>query len=106
MSFAKFVNKRKWHQYTLPTHVFERPPSCVAPDDDSDDSTPPLPVEVEMNNRIWACELIQQSCLILDLPQRVAATAQVLFHRYFYIHSMRDKDVLVRFFCGCLLFLS
>ena len=33
--------------------------------------------------RVYGCELIQTSGILLKLPQQVCATAQVLFHRFF-----------------------
>ena len=46
-----------------------------------------LSAEDEYDIRILGCELIQSSGLILNLPQTAMATAQVLFHRFYYSKS-------------------
>lgn len=37
----------------------------------------------EMTLRIYGCDLIQESGILLKLPQQVMATGQVLFHRFY-----------------------
>ncbi|XP_071710899.1 cyclin-L1-1 [Rutidosis leptorrhynchoides] len=37
----------------------------------------------EMNLRIYGCDLIQESGILLKVPQQVMATGQVLFHRFY-----------------------
>ncbi|KAI5074819.1 hypothetical protein GOP47_0010780 [Adiantum capillus-veneris] len=48
--------------------------------------------DTEKSLRIYACEIIQEAGILLRLPQAVAATAQVLFHRFFCKQSFRDFD--------------
>lgn len=43
--------------------------------------------EMEINLRIVGCELIQDSGVLLKLPQVAMATAQVLYQRFFYSKS-------------------
>jgi hypothetical protein len=51
--------------------------------------------EVETTLRIYGCQLIQEACILLDLPQVAAATGQVLLQRFFCKKSMREFDVQV-----------
>lgn len=46
-----------------------------------------LTSEDEYDLRVLGCELIQSSGLLLKLPQTAIATAQVLFHRFYYSKS-------------------
>lgn len=46
-----------------------------------------LPFDVEFDLRLVGCELIQTSGRLLKLPQTAMATAQVIFHRFYYIKS-------------------
>lgn len=46
-----------------------------------------LSAEDEYDLRILGCEFIQSSGLLLKLPQTAMATAQVLFHRFYYSKS-------------------
>ncbi|XP_012689709.1 cyclin-L1 [Clupea harengus] len=46
-----------------------------------------LDLETETDLRILGCELIQSAGILLRLPQVAMATAQVLFHRFFYSKS-------------------
>ncbi|RTG81293.1 uncharacterized protein DC041_0012433 [Schistosoma bovis] len=43
--------------------------------------------ETEIDLRILGCELIQDSGVLLRLPQVAMATAQVLYQRFFYSKS-------------------
>ncbi|CAB4286958.1 unnamed protein product [Prunus armeniaca] len=43
--------------------------------------------------RIYGCELIQESGILLKLPQAVMATGQVLFHRFYCKKSFAGFDV-------------
>ena len=52
--------------------------------------------ETEMELRNFGTTLIQEGGTLLDLPQVVMATAQVLFHRFFCKKSMAKYDVEVR----------
>lgn len=49
-----------------------------------------------MELRNFGTTLIQEGGTLLDLPQVVMATAQVLFHRFFCKKSMAKYDVEVR----------
>lgn len=53
--------------------------------------------EVERDQRIYGCELIQEACILLKLPQAVMATGQVLLHRFYCKVSLVDHDIKV----GC-----
>ncbi len=52
--------------------------------------------EVEMELRCFGTTLIQEGGTLLDVPQVVMATGQVLFHRFFCKKSMAHYDVEVR----------
>lgn len=52
-----------------------------------------LPYEVEFDLRLIGCELIQTSGRLLRLPQTAMATAQVLFHRYYYSKSFVKNNM-------------
>ncbi len=55
--------------------------------------------ETETTLRIYGCELIQEGGVLLKFPQAVMATGQVLFHRFYCKHSMRNYNVKVRMQC-------
>jgi hypothetical protein len=46
-----------------------------------------LDIETEKDLRFLGCELIQSGSILLKLPQTAAATAQILFQRYYYEKS-------------------
>jgi hypothetical protein len=39
---------------------------------------------------IYACELVSQAGVMLELPTQVVCSAQVMVHRFFYRRSMAD----------------
>ncbi|WWD19001.1 hypothetical protein CI109_103458 [Kwoniella shandongensis] len=47
-----------------------------------------VPKEVEDDLRVVGCMLIQEAGVMLKLPQNTMATAQVLFHRFYYMSSL------------------
>ncbi|KAI7996822.1 Cyclin-L1-1 [Camellia lanceoleosa] len=47
----------------------------------------------ETTLRIYGCDLIQESGILLKLPQAVMATGQVLFHRFYYKKSFARFNV-------------
>lgn len=49
--------------------------------------------ETETSLRIYGCELIQESGILLKLPQAVMATGQVLFHRFYCKKSFARFNV-------------
>jgi hypothetical protein len=49
--------------------------------------------------RIYGCELVQEGCILLRLPQAVAATGQVILHRFYCKKSFAKFNVKV----SCLL---
>lgn len=51
-----------------------------------------VPADVERRYRVFACELVQECGILLDLPQVVMATAQTLVHRFYYSRSLREFD--------------
>lgn len=46
--------------------------------------------------RIYGCELVQEGCILLRLPQAVAATGQVILHRFYCKKSFAKFNVKVR----------
>ena len=52
--------------------------------------------ETELRLRIFGCESIQRAVLHLKAPQAVAATGQVLLHRFYCKRSLKEFDVKVR----------
>lgn len=58
--------------------------------------------EVERNQRIYGCELIQEACILLKLPQAVMATGQVLLHRFYCKVSLVEHDIKVLYCVSCL----
>lgn len=57
--------------------------------------------ELERDQRIYGCELVQEMCILLTLPQAVMATGQVLLHRFYCKESLVDHDIKVRS-CLCI----
>lgn len=51
--------------------------------------------ETERRLRLFGCESIQTAVLYLKAPQAVAATGQVLLHRFYCKRSMKEFDVKV-----------
>ncbi|KAG5549325.1 hypothetical protein RHGRI_014617 [Rhododendron griersonianum] len=49
----------------------------------------------ETTLRIYGCDLIQESGILLRLPQAVMATGQVLFHRFYCKKSFVRFNVKV-----------
>lgn len=74
------------HEYPLLSiHQIKQSPSIrdgVAPD-------------VEENQRVYGCHLIQHAGVLLKLPQVCMVRAQVLFHRFYMAVSMKQYDVIV-----------
>lgn len=52
--------------------------------------------ETEKRLRIYGCDRIQRAVVLLDLPQVVAATAQILLHRFYSQQDLREWHVRVR----------
>lgn len=50
------------------------------------------PAELEKELRFLGCELCQSMAILLRLPQVAAATAQVLYQRYFYSKSLARNN--------------
>ena len=61
-----------------------------------------ITAELERDQRIYGCELVQEACILLKLPQAVMATGQVLLHRFYCKVSLVAHDVKVRKLCVCL----
>lgn len=55
-----------------------------------------ITVEMEKEQRIYGCELIQEAGILLKLPQAVMATGQVLLQRFYCKKSLVAHDVKVR----------
>ena len=54
--------------------------------------------ETEETLRLFACEVIQEAVVLLKLPQVVAATGQVLLHRFLCKRSVKRFHIKV---CTC-----
>ncbi|GFZ49440.1 hypothetical protein JCM24511_07560 [Saitozyma sp. JCM 24511] len=52
-----------------------------------------IPREVEDDLRVAGCMLIQEAGIMLGLPQSTMATAQVIYHRFFFVSSMHSFGV-------------
>ncbi|KAN0059811.1 hypothetical protein ACQY0O_008385 [Thecaphora frezii] len=63
-----------------------------------------IPEVLETQIRIYGCQLIQDAGILLDLPQRTMATAQVLYQRFWFVSSL--KHFSSRDICMGALFLS
>jgi transcription initiation factor TFIIIB Brf1 subunit/transcription initiation factor TFIIB len=50
--------------------------------------------QLEDTMRVFGCNLIQDAGILLKLPQRAIARAQVLFHRLYQTVSMKDHDIV------------
>ncbi|TKR61745.1 hypothetical protein L596_028816 [Steinernema carpocapsae] len=50
-------------------------------------SLPKIDLETEQDLRFLGCELIQHGATLLRLPQTAAATAQILYQRFYYQRS-------------------
>ena len=59
----------------LPSYIINRP---------SPSARDGISIEVEKYQRIYGCELIQQSGIILNLNQVVMVTAQNILNRFYY----------------------
>ena len=55
-----------------------------------------IDADTERRLRAFGCELIQLAVLYMRAPQAVAATGQVLLHRFYCKESMLKYDVKVR----------
>ena len=53
-----------------------------------------IPRDLEWKIRSKCCLLIQKSAILLDLKQSAAATAQILFQRFYYVKSLKGYDPL------------
>jgi cyclin L len=51
-----------------------------------------IPADVELTYRVYACELAQELCVCLALPQACAATAQSLLQRFYHRRSFASVD--------------
>lgn len=51
--------------------------------------------ETEKRLRVYGCDRIQRAVILLKLPQVVAATAQILFHRFYSKKDLREWHVRV-----------
>ncbi|KAJ7582605.1 cyclin-like protein [Mycena floridula] len=52
-----------------------------------------IPHELEQDLRIYGCKLIQQAGSLLKQKQVALATAQILFHRFWYVTSMKQFGI-------------
>ena len=50
--------------------------------------------------RILGCDFIQASGLLLQLPQVAMATAQILFHRFYYAKSIVKHNYEVKHYAA------
>lgn len=63
--------------------------------DESPSRSAGVAVETETQLRAFGCDRIQRGVLYLRLPQAVAATGQVLLHRFYCKKSLTEFDVKV-----------
>ena len=56
--------------------------------------------ETEKRLRVYGCDRIQRAVVLLNLPQVVAASAQILLHRFYCKEDLRRWHVRVRA-CAC-----
>eukprot|EP01080_Neovahlkampfia_damariscottae_P009784 gene9784-2110_t len=61
--------------------------------------------EEEKKQRIYGCQLIQRASMLLRLPQAVIVRAQILFHRFYMVVSMKEFDVILACL-GCIFLAS
>ena len=52
--------------------------------------------ETEKRLRVYGCDRIQRAVVLLGLPQVVAATAQILLHRFYCKEDVRKWHMRVR----------
>eukprot|EP00658_Telonema_sp_P-2_P019142 TRINITY_DN17518_c0_g2_i1.p1 TRINITY_DN17518_c0_g2~~TRINITY_DN17518_c0_g2_i1.p1 ORF type:complete len:422 (-),score=116.30 TRINITY_DN17518_c0_g2_i1:46-1311(-) len=71
------------------THAFVSPEELANPPTVQEGSD----METELALRVFGCELIQQGCVLLKLPQVAALSGQILFHRFYYKVSFQRFDV-------------
>jgi len=72
----------EWHEVVLlPREILRESPSQRLG----------VPEAVERRHRIFGCELIQEAGILLRQPQVVMATAQTLFHRFFYRRAFTSE---------------
>lgn len=57
-----------------------------------------ISADTERELRHYCCDVVAEACVLLRLPQVVAATAQVLVQRFYCKRSLKRFDVKVR--CG------
>ncbi len=63
--------------------------------DDSPSRQAGVPAATETQLRAFGCDRVQRGVLYLRLPQAVAATGQVLLHRFYCKKSLTEFDVKV-----------
>jgi len=51
-----------------------------------------LPAHEEQLHRIFGCEVLQETGILLELPQVVMVTAQAILHRFYYRQSLTRFD--------------
>ncbi|KAJ6246974.1 hypothetical protein M0813_02230 [Anaeramoeba flamelloides] len=51
--------------------------------------------KLERQLRAFGCLLIKKVCLILELPHRTPATAQVIFHKFYQMKSLKQIEVKI-----------
>jgi hypothetical protein len=68
----------------LPSEMLEQSPS----------SRDGVEAAEELLHRAFGCELVQEGGVLLRLPQVVMATAQNLFHRFFYRKTLKRFDAV------------
>lgn len=51
--------------------------------------------ETEKKLRVYGCELIQEACILLSLPQATCTTAQALLQKFYFLKSLLVEDIRV-----------
>jgi hypothetical protein len=94
---SKKIIEQKERDYD-DVRIFSALENCILPAENFDE-TPSMKDgidrDIEMELRIYGCELIQTAGLLLKLPQVAMATGQVLLQRFYYSKSMVKHEVEV-----------
>jgi transcription initiation factor TFIIIB Brf1 subunit/transcription initiation factor TFIIB len=71
---------------------FAADPANLGPVGPEEKAGPDVETPLIFNLRVYGCDAIQEATILLELPQTCAATAQVIFHRFYMRQSFRRYD--------------
>lgn len=74
------------HVVLMPQKLLKTPPSV----------RDGLSREVELEQRVYGCQLIQKAGILLKLEAVSIASAQTILHRFYFRRSLKQFDVRVR----------